>query len=122
MTFENSARRMARRAVGQDRIQVGAAPVATQQVAEDERVGTGPRVGPSADEQGVERQGTRSPAVVATLGVDAHDHPRPTIQSHREKSVGLGGCHRPFPVTLAGRHCSAEIHSGRQPDDRARIP
>ena len=29
-------------------------------------------------------RGTRAAQIVTTLGVNAHDHPRPVIQSHRE--------------------------------------
>ena len=39
--------------------------------------------------------------VVTSLGMDTHDHPRPALQTQREKAVGFDHARRRLAVSLA---------------------
>ena len=86
---------------GQASILVRRAPVAAHRPGEGERIGAGPSVGPPADEKGVKRQRAGPVLVVASLGMNAHDHPRAAFEAEREEAVGLDRSRGRLAVPLA---------------------
>ena len=65
------------------------------------RIGGGQPIGPRADEECVKCQGAGPAAVVASLGMNVHDHPRAALETKREEAVGRAPARRWLAVPLA---------------------
>ena len=63
------------------------APIAADLVFERKRIGSGQAIGPPADEKRVKRQRTGPAEVVASLRMNARDHPRAALERQREEAA-----------------------------------
>ena len=78
----------AQRACGQGGVDVGLGPAAAEGRGKGKRIGGGQPIGPRADEERVKCQGAGPAAVVASMGMNVHDHPRAALKAKREEALG----------------------------------